>query len=76
MRRGELGRGGVFRLTPDDKLVAVLITTIDRTRVELMVITFNLDYARLPRGMLIIEDVARWCFERGLDMDLRPLHMD
>jgi CelD/BcsL family acetyltransferase involved in cellulose biosynthesis len=75
-KRSVLGRGGVYRLALDGRPVAVLLITIDRTRVELMATMFDPEFARFSPGMLIIEDVARWAFERGLDVDLRPLHMD
>lgn len=76
MKRGELGRVGLFRLTLDGKPIAAFLTMIDRTRVELLTTSFDPEYSRYSPGMLIIEDTVRWCFERGLDFDMRILHMD
>ncbi len=76
MKRGELGRVGLFRLTLDGKPIAAFLTMIDRARIELLTTSFDPDYARYSPGMLIIEDVVRWCFERGLDFDMRILRMD
>ncbi|TNM64858.1 GNAT family N-acetyltransferase [Aliirhizobium smilacinae] len=75
-RRSEFGRVGLFRLTLDGKPVAAFLATIDRARVEMLTTSFEPEYGRFSPGMLIIEDVARWCFERGLDFDMRILHMD
>lgn len=75
-RRSEFGRVGFFRLTLDGKPIAAFLTTIDRARVEMLTTSFDPEYGRFSPGMLIIEDVARWCFERGLDFDMRILHMD
>lgn len=76
MNRSEFGRAGFFRLTLNGKPIAAFITSIDHTRVEMLVTSFSHEYGRFSPGMLIIEDVARWCFERNLDFDMRPLHMD
>ena len=76
MKRGEFGRVGLFRLTLDGKPIAAFLTMIDRTRVELLTTSFDPDYSRYSPGMLIIEDAVRWCFERGLDFDMRILRMD
>jgi len=76
MKRGELGRVGLFRLTLDGKPIAAFLTMIDRTRVELLTTSFDPDYSRYSPGMLIIEDTVRWCFEHGLDFDMRILRMD
>lgn len=75
-RQSEFGRVGFFRLTLDGKPVAAFLATIDRARVEMLTTSFEPEYGRFSPGMLIIEDVARWCFERGLDFDMRILHMD
>lgn len=76
MKRGEFGRVGLFRLTLDGKPIAAFLTMIDKTRVELLTTSFDPDYSRYSPGMLIIEDVVRWCFDRGLDFDMRILRMD
>ncbi|WP_313604718.1 GNAT family N-acetyltransferase [Rhizobium sp.] len=76
MKRGELGRVGLFRLTLNGKPIAAFLTMIDRARVELLATSFDPDYARYSPGMLIIEDAVRWCFEHGLDFDMRILRMD
>lgn len=76
MKRGEFGRVGLFRLTLDGKPIAAFFSTIDRSRIEMFVTCFAPDYGRYSPGMLIIEDVVRWGCERGLDFDMRILHMD
>jgi CelD/BcsL family acetyltransferase involved in cellulose biosynthesis len=76
MKRGDLGRVGFFRLTLDGRPIAAFLSTIDRTRIEMFVTVFAPEYGRFSPGMLIIEDVARWGFERGLDFDMRVLTMD
>lgn len=76
MRRSEFGRVGFFRLMLDGKPIAAFLATIDRSRVEMLTTSFDPEYGRFSPGMLIIEDVARWCLERGLDFDMRVLHMD
>lgn len=76
MKRSELGRIGFFRLTLDGRPIAAFVSTIDRARIEMFVTAFAPDCGRYSPGMLIIEDVARWGFERGLDFDMRVLTMD
>ena len=76
MLRGDLGRLGLFRLTLDGKPVAAFLTTIDRTRIELLVTTFDPNYGRFSPGMLLIEDVVRWGFAHGLSFDMRPLWLE
>ncbi|MGF9567607.1 GNAT family N-acetyltransferase [Neorhizobium sp. JUb45] len=72
----EFGRVGIFRLMLSGKIVAAFVTTVDRTRVEGMIMSFDPEHARSSPGMLLMENVTRWCFERNLDFDMRPLHMD
>lgn len=76
MKRSEFGRVGFFRLTLDGKLIAAFLATIDRARIEMFVTSFAPEYGRYSPGMLLIEDVVRWGLERGLDFDMRVLHMD
>lgn len=76
MKRSEFGRVGFFRLTLDGRPIAAFLTTIDRTRVEMLTTSFDPEFGRFSPGMLIIEEVARWCFERDLDFDMRILHME
>jgi CelD/BcsL family acetyltransferase involved in cellulose biosynthesis len=73
---GEFGRVGLFRLTLDGAPIAAFLATIDETRIEMFVTSFAPEYGRFSPGMLIIEDVVRWGVERGLDFDMRILHMD
>lgn len=75
-KRSEFGRVGFFRLTLDGRTIAAFLTTIDRTRVEMLTTSFDPEFGRFSPGMLIIEDVARWCFARDLDFDMRILHME
>lgn len=76
MKRSDFGRLGIFRLALDGKPIAATVVTVDRTRVEGMVSSFGPDFAQFSPGMLMVEDVARWSVEHGLDFDMRPLHMD
>lgn len=74
--RGELGRLALFRLTLDGKPIAAFLATIDRTRTEMMVTSFDPEYGRYSPGMLLIEDVTQWSFEHGLTFDMRPLRLE
>ncbi|MGJ7039982.1 CelD/BcsL family acetyltransferase involved in cellulose biosynthesis [Shinella sp. BE166] len=73
MLRGELGRFGLFRLTLDGKPIAAYLATIDRTRTEMLVTSFDPAYSQFSPGMLLIEDVVRWSYDHGLNFDMRPL---
>lgn len=76
MLRSDLGRFGLFRLTLDGKPVAAFLATIDRTRIEMLVTSFDPDYSRFSPGMLLIEDVVRWSYNHGLSFDMRPLWLE
>jgi CelD/BcsL family acetyltransferase involved in cellulose biosynthesis len=71
--RSDFGRFGLFRLTLDGKPVAAYLATIDRTRIEMLVTSFDPAYSRFSPGMLLIEDVVRWSYNHGLSFDMRPL---
>ncbi|NLS05061.1 GNAT family N-acetyltransferase [Rhizobium sp. P32RR-XVIII] len=74
--RNVVGRLGLFVLKLDGTPVAAVVSTIDRRRIEMHVTTFDPAYARFSPGMLLIEDMARWCFERNLSFDMRTLKAD
>lgn len=74
--RSELGRLALFRLTLDGRPIAAFLATIDRTRTEMMVTSFDPEYGRFSPGMLLIEDVTQWSFENGLTFDMRPLRLE
>lgn len=74
--RSDVGRLGLFRLTLDGKPVAAFLATIDRTRIEMLVTSFDPEYARFSPGMLLIEDVVRWGYAHGLSFDMRPLWLE
>lgn len=73
---GELGKLGLFRLTLNGKTIVAFLMTIDRTRMEGFITSFDPDYSRFSVGMLLMEDVLAWGYERGLSFDMRPLHLD
>jgi CelD/BcsL family acetyltransferase involved in cellulose biosynthesis len=70
-QRSCLGRIGLFRLILDGKTIAAFLATIDRTRIEVFVTSFDPAYARFSPATLLIEDTIRWGFERGLSFDMR-----
>jgi CelD/BcsL family acetyltransferase involved in cellulose biosynthesis len=71
--RNVVGRLGLFVLKLDGVPVAAVVSTIDRRRIEMHVTTFDPAYARFSPGMLLIEDMLRWGFERNLSFDMRTL---
>lgn len=75
-KTGEFGSIGLFRLTLDGKTIAACITTVDRSRIEYLIASFDPQYGRFAPGTMLMEEVVRWGVEHGLDFDMRPVHMD
>jgi CelD/BcsL family acetyltransferase involved in cellulose biosynthesis len=65
------GRCMMFALTLNDRVLGVDLASIDRTRFEWNVGTFDYEFRRFSPGLLLKEHQVRWAFERGLDYDMR-----
>lgn len=69
--RSAAGRMLIFALTLDDVLIAAELVRADKVRLERLVPTFDLAYAQFAPGVLLLEDVLKWAFDRRLDVDFR-----
>jgi len=61
----------IFVLKVDGRIVAADLCFVDRYRIEGWVTTYDLDYSHLGVGRLLMEDSAKWAFERRLEFDQR-----
>jgi CelD/BcsL family acetyltransferase involved in cellulose biosynthesis len=58
-------------LRQNGKLIAVHLGCVGRSSMECLIHTYDPEYSRFSPGMLLIEDVVKWCIDRGLGYDLR-----
>jgi CelD/BcsL family acetyltransferase involved in cellulose biosynthesis len=61
----------IFVLRLDGRLIAVLVSTIDRTWVEFYIISNDPAWARFSPGTLLLEDSVAWAYAHGLQFDFR-----
>jgi CelD/BcsL family acetyltransferase involved in cellulose biosynthesis len=66
------GIGGVevFLLKRDDTIMSGVISLIDRRSVVGLIIAYDPAFHPFSPGTLLVEDMARWGYERGLVMEL------
>ncbi|HEX5377263.1 MAG TPA: GNAT family N-acetyltransferase [Phenylobacterium sp.] len=71
------GAGGgrrIFALKVDGVVIAADLCSVDRVRLEAFVTTYDEGYTAFSPGKLLLQETARWAFERGLICDLRVGH--
>lgn len=66
-----LGRVSLFVLALDGVPVAAQLNSVDGTRVESLIATYDDRYSRFSVGNIVNEECLRWALERGLDYDFR-----
>jgi CelD/BcsL family acetyltransferase involved in cellulose biosynthesis len=74
--RAAAARGGeegtrVATLALDGRLIAGMISQVDRSRIGFMVSTYDPAYARFAPGQLLFEDMIRWACDRRLTAEFR-----
>lgn len=70
-RCGPSGARRIFALKVDEAVVATDLVSVDQTRVESFVGTFDEEYARCAPGNVLRDETIRWAFAQGLDYDCR-----
>lgn len=62
----------LFALTLDDVPVAVNIIGVRATCAYLVANTYDLAYAKLAPGTVLVDDCVKWAFDNRLDFDFGP----
>lgn len=65
------GRIVAFTLMLDGEIIAVLIASVDRFRVEYMQVAYDLRHARYSPGHVLTLHALEWAFHRRLAFDFR-----
>lgn len=76
MLRAAASRGSaegtlVSTLALNGRLIAGMISQVDRARIGFMVSTYDPNYSRFAPGQLLYEDMLRWACERRLTAEFR-----
>ncbi|MGD9886100.1 MAG: GNAT family N-acetyltransferase, partial [Reyranella sp.] len=66
-----LGRVSLFVLALDGVPVAAQLNSVEGTRVESLIATYDDRCSRFSVGNIVNEECLRWALERGLDFDFR-----
>jgi CelD/BcsL family acetyltransferase involved in cellulose biosynthesis len=61
----------LFTVRLDGVQIAAELSAVDGTRVEALVRTYDPKWSRRSPGDILLQEVMRWAFERGLDYDFR-----
>jgi len=70
-RPSPTGRFVMFTLKLEDQLLAVLLSRLDRVRVEGVITVYDPTYSKFGPGQLLWETCLKWACERRLEFDLR-----
>jgi CelD/BcsL family acetyltransferase involved in cellulose biosynthesis len=73
-RFGADGGRRIFALKAGGRLVAAALCNVDPAKVEAFVTTYDPACAAWSPGKLLLADIVRWAFARGLAVDLRAGH--
>lgn len=65
------GRCIIFALKLDDRIIAADLASVDKSRLEWNVGTFDYEYRKYSPGNLLKEQQIRWALTRRLDFDMR-----
>lgn len=65
------GRLVVFLLSLDGAPVAAVLSCIDGSRVEALILAFDIRYAAVSPGQTLMAECVQWALERGLEFDMR-----
>lgn len=65
------GRCMIFALTLGDRVLAMDLASIDKTRFECNVGTFDYEFRKWSPGHILKEYHIKWALDRGLDYDMR-----
>lgn len=65
------GRCRIFVLMLGERILAMDLASIDKTRFECNVGTFDYEFRRFSPGHILKQHHIRWALERGLDYDMR-----
>lgn len=69
--RGSAEGTFVSTLALNGRLIAGMISQVDRSRIGFMVSTYDPDFGRFAPGQLLFEDMIRWACERRLTAEFR-----
>jgi CelD/BcsL family acetyltransferase involved in cellulose biosynthesis len=61
----------VFLLNLEGAPIAAHISCIDARRVEFLIGVFDIRYAAVSPGQILVADCVQWALERGLEFDFR-----